>query len=273
MTALYLRRFAAARWAPGGCQQGASCVSSGGFEHRSLSIVSPRSFSSVPPQASATRWLGIAFVLAVHGLAVWALMAHRLLPMPAEAVTLMVNFIAPPAPQQAAPKPAQKPPEPKRPEPKPKPIPKKVPKQLPTQPSRQLVAEAPVFSPAEPVAASAPPAPPPLEVAPPAPAMPLSAGPVALGGELSVVCPARRPPAYPALSRRLGETGKVVLRVTLDESGRVAKATVDRSSGFARLDEAALAAVRNWRCTPALRNGRPVEATAVQPFNFVLEGN
>ncbi len=257
MTALYLRRFAAARWAPGGCQQGASCVSSGGFEHRSRSIVSPRSFSSVPPQASATRWLGIAFVLAVHGLAVWALMAHRLLPTPNEAVTLMVNFIAPPAPQQAAPKPVPKPPEPKP---------------LPKQPPRQLVAEAPVLSPAEPVAPPAPPVPP-VEVAPPAPAMPLPVGPVALGGELSVVCPARQPPAYPALSRRLGETGKVVLRVTLDESGKVAKATVDRSSGFARLDEAALTAVRNWRCTPSSRNGRPVEATAVQPFNFVLEGN
>lgn len=212
-------------------------------------------------------------MLAVHGLAVWALMAHRLLPMPAEAVTLMVNFIAPPVPQQAAPNPAQKSPEQKPPEPKSKPLPKQSPKKVPKQPSRQLVAETPVFSPGEPVAVSAPPAQSPLEVAPSAQAMPLSAGPVALGGELSVVCPARRPPAYPALSRRFGETGKVVLRVTLDESGRVAKATVDRSSGFARLDEAALAAVRNWRCTPALRNGRPVEATAVQPFNFVLEGN
>jgi protein TonB len=70
----------------------------------------------------------------------------------------------------------------------------------------------------------------------------------------------------------LGETGKVVLRVSLDKAGNVAKASVDRSSGFPRLDEAALMAVRDWRCTPALRNGQAVEATALQPFNFVLEG-
>lgn len=204
----------------------------------------------------SARWLGIAFVLAVHGLAVWALMAHRLLPTPGEAVTLMVNFIAPPAPQQVAPKPAPQPPEPKP---------------LPKQPPRQLVAEAPVLSPAEPVA---PPAPevPVAEAAPAAPVMSLPVGPVALGGELSVVCPQRRAPAYPPMSRRLGEMGKVVLRVTLDAQGRVARATINQSSGFSRLDEAALAAVREWRCTPAQRNGQAVEATALQPFNFVLEG-
>lgn len=183
-------------------------------------------------------------------------MAQRLLPMPDEAVTLMVNFIAPPAAQQAAPKPAPKPPEPKP---------------LPKEPPRQLVAQAPVLSPAEPVA---PPLPevPVVESAPAAPAMPLPVGPVALGGELSVVCPERRAPAYPPMSRRLGESGKVVLRVTLNAQGLVAKATVSQSSGFNRLDEAALAAVREWRCTPAQRNGQAVEATALQPFNFVLEG-
>ncbi|MBS4018877.1 MAG: hypothetical protein KGZ68_11635, partial [Dechloromonas sp.] len=140
-----------------------------------------RSSPVVPPQTRATRWLGIALVLVAHVLVVWWLMAQRLLPMPDEAVTLMVNFIAPPALQQAAPKPAPKPPEPKP---------------LPKEPPRQLVAQAPVLSPAEPVA---PPLPevPVVESAPAAPAMPLPAGPVALGGELSVVCPERRAPAYP----------------------------------------------------------------------------
>lgn len=188
-------------------------------------------------------------------------MAHRLLPTPGEAVTLMVNFIAPPAPKPEAPKP-----QPKSKPPEPKPSPK--------QPPRQLVAQAPILSPTEAVAPPAPPTPPVEVVAPaPAPTMPLPLGPVALGGELSIVCPARQPPAYPSLSRRLGETGKVVLWVLLDAQGKVAKATVDRSSGFSRLDEAALTAVRSWRCTPAQRNGQVVEATALQPFNFVLEGN
>lgn len=215
-----------------------------------------RSSAPSPVSRPLTRWLGIAFVLIAHVLVIGWLMAQRLLPMPDEAVTLMVNFIAPPALQQAAPKPAPKPPEPKP---------------LPKQPAQQLVAQAPVLSPAEPVA---PPLPevPVVESAPAAPVMPLPVGPVALGGELSVVCPERRAPAYPPMSRRLGETGKVVLRVTLNAQGRVAKATVNQSSGFNRLDEAALAAVREWRCTPAQRNGQAVESTALQPFNFVLEG-
>lgn len=248
------------------CGGEASCVSSPGFCHRfghrfcPISLLRQKSSSPVA-SSPASRWLGIAFVVVVHGLLLWALMAHRLLPMPDEAVTLMVNIIAPPAPQQAAPKPVPKS-VPKPPEVKP----------LPKPPPRQLVAQAPVLSPAEPVAAPAPPAPS-VEVAVAAPAMPLPAGPVVLGGELSVVCPTRQPPAYPSLSRRLGETGKVVLRVTLDEQGKVLKAAVDRSSGFSRLDEAALATVQNWRCTPAQRNGQAVAAIALQPFNFVLEGN
>jgi protein TonB len=65
----------------------------------------------------------------------------------------------------------------------------------------------------------------------------------------------------------------VVLRVELSESGNVAVARVDRSSGYTRLDDAALVAVRTWRCLPATRNGQPVRAVALQPFNFILNGN
>jgi protein TonB len=74
------------------------------------------------------------------------------------------------------------------------------------------------------------------------------------------------------LSRRQGETGVVVLRVELSETGHVAEAQVQSSSGFVRLDEAALVAVRTWRCSPATRNGKPVRAAALQPFNFILQG-
>lgn len=101
-----------------------------------------------------------------------------------------------------------------------------------------------------------------------APAMP---GPLKLSGDLAVVCATRPAPAYPALSRRLGETGKVVVRVLLDREGRVAEATIEQSSTYTRLDEAALAAVRHWRCAPAQRAGQPVAATALQPFSFVLD--
>jgi len=101
----------------------------------------------------------------------------------------------------------------------------------------------------------------------------LPAGPVALSSELSLACPQRTAPNYPALSRRLNEQGVVVLQVTLNEDGAVAAARVQSSSGFVRLDTAALVAVRSWHCTLPTRNGQPVRATALQPFHFVLQGN
>jgi protein TonB len=96
---------------------------------------------------------------------------------------------------------------------------------------------------------------------------------VSLSGELSVACPERSPPSYPAVSRHLGEEGTVILRVELDESGQVSSARVATGSGIPRLDEAALAAIKSWHCTPATRNNQPVRAVALQPFKFVLQGN
>ncbi len=205
------------------------------------------------------RAFGLTFVLALHVAALWGLWQHRLIPSPQETMTLFVNFIAPPAPERKE--------EPKRPPPpKPKPIEKPQP--------RQIVAAAPIVAPTDYVA---PPPPPKPEPAPApvieAPSMPMPAGPVALSSELAVACPVRSPPMYPAISRRLGEEGSVVLRVELDEHGNVSTARISSSSGLARLDEAALAAVKAWRCTPAMRNGQPVRATALQPFKFVLQGN
>ncbi len=195
------------------------------------------------------RIAGAVIVLALHGAALYALLSHRILTVPDEVVTLFVETVTlqPPPPPQA-----------------PKPQPEK--RRLPEPPPRQLVAQAPVVSAVEPVAPPPPPAP--VTEAPPPPK---PAGPVTLSDELSVACPERRPPAYPPLSRRLGEEGKVVLRVELDEQGSVSAARVAQASGFARLDEAALAAVKAWRCTPAQRDGRPVRAIALQPFKFVLQ--
>ena len=199
---------------------------------------------------------GMLLVLGLHAAALWGLWSHRLIPAPQEVVTLFVSVIAPPAlpvvPKVVEP-PRREPPRP-RPEDQP--------------PPRQLVAEAPVTSPADPVAPSPRPAPvltAPAETGP--------SGPVSLGGELAVSCPERTAPNYPMLSRRMGETGITVLRVELDEQGRVSSARVATGSGFARLDEAALAAVKTWHCTPAQRNGQAVRAIALQPFKFVLQGN
>lgn len=203
----------------------------------------------------AEQAAGLTLVLMLHAAGLWGLMSLRLVALPEEVVTLFVEPLRTEPQPPVAPKPVEK----HEPRMKEKPVP------------RQLVAEVPVRLPSEPVIEAPPPVAP-AAATPPAD-LPRPAGPVSLGTELSLSCTERTPPAYPATSRRLGEEGLVVLRVELDESGSVSAARVAGSSGHARLDEAALAAVRTWRCRPALRDGREVRAVALQPFKFVLEGN
>lgn len=78
-------------------------------------------------------------------------------------------------------------------------------------------------------------------------------------------------PAYPPLSRRLREEGKVVLRVLIETDGTATKAEVRHSSGYERLDQAALQTVLKWRYLPARRNGVPEAMWFNVPINFVLE--
>jgi protein TonB len=78
-------------------------------------------------------------------------------------------------------------------------------------------------------------------------------------------------PNYPALSRRLGEQGKVIVSVLIGIDGTAQQAQIKRSSGYERLDQAALATVRSWRYAPAKRNGVPEATTWDVPINFVLE--
>jgi len=75
-------------------------------------------------------------------------------------------------------------------------------------------------------------------------------------------------PAYPALSRRLGEEGRVLLLVRVTPQGLPDGVEVRESSGFARLDEAALAAVRQWRFVPARRGSEAIAASVLVPIIF-----
>jgi protein TonB len=66
-------------------------------------------------------------------------------------------------------------------------------------------------------------------------------------------------PAYPPTSRRLGEEGRVVVNVYVLADGRVGDVQVLESSGYERLDAAALEHVRHeWRFDPARRGGEAV---------------
>lgn len=87
---------------------------------------------------------------------------------------------------------------------------------------------------------------------------------------LRVICSHRPSPAYPRSARRLRESGVVQVKVLISTLGEVKDAQVVKSSGYIRLDKAALEAVNRWRCQAAIRNGQPAEAVAIQPFHFDL---
>ncbi len=78
-------------------------------------------------------------------------------------------------------------------------------------------------------------------------------------------------PAYPAQSRRLGEEGRVLLRVLVSEDGNADTVQVETGSGSGRLDQAALEAVKKWRFIPAKRNNQPISAYVIVPIKFSLE--
>jgi protein TonB len=66
-------------------------------------------------------------------------------------------------------------------------------------------------------------------------------------------------PEYPPSSRRAGETGTVILEVYVLENGHAGDVRVKQSSGFPKLDEAAVREVkRSWRLQPGTENGKPV---------------
>ena len=79
------------------------------------------------------------------------------------------------------------------------------------------------------------------------------------------------PPAYPRLSRRVGEQGTVIVHARIDVQGRAQGASIGRSSGYPRLDQAALAAVQRWRFAPGTRAGVPEAMWVDIPIPFVLE--
>lgn len=77
-------------------------------------------------------------------------------------------------------------------------------------------------------------------------------------------------PAYPAMSRRLGEEGRVVLRVFVDTEGKPEKVELKSSSGFPRLDQSAEDAVRRWKFVPAKRGDETVATWVAVPIAFNL---
>lgn len=180
-----------------------------------------------------------------------------------------------PEPQVKPPEPRAKPPEPRRkpvqaPQPRLAPQPAPVLTAAPREeaPPAPFVVEAPVAAPApvpeapaEHAAAAAPTAVAAAAPAPPAPLIP----PIYNADYLD-----NPPPQYPATSRRLGERGRVTLRVRVSANGRAERIEIRTSSGFERLDQAAQAAVAGWRFVPARRGEEPTAAWVLIPVSFVM---
>jgi periplasmic protein TonB len=76
------------------------------------------------------------------------------------------------------------------------------------------------------------------------------------------------PPKYPANARRAHVQGPVVLKVEINENGGIDALTL--VSGDPLLTRAAIEAVRQWRYSPYLINGKPVRASTQVVVNFSL---
>ena len=213
----------------------------------------------------------VAAILALHGVAGWAvLQVPAVREALADVAPIFVSLIAPEVP----PKPPEPAPPP-RPEP-PRPMPKLPPPPAPviTAPPLPVPAPAAFVAPPPPELPPIPEAPaPPVVVdvqAPPAPPPPPPPAPKTIPASAVqyLVAPVVE---YPRLSRRANEQGRVMVRVYIDEAGLPRSVQISQSSGHLRLDEAAVAAVQKARFKPYTENGQPTAGWAYTPIDFDLE--
>ncbi|ANN80373.1 energy transducer TonB [Bordetella flabilis] len=257
---------------------------------------------------SSKSSLGIRLTAAVTVVALHAIVAAGMLsteevkPVLPESQPIMVSVVEAPVPQVAKapeteqpPQPAVQPPPPQpepepevKPEPEPDPAP---PEKIEPTPEPEPVVEKPPVPAPQPKPKPKPkprppvqqaPAPKPVEQ-PPTPAPPAGAP----DGATMTQAPRQGPPrdqpetvsnieylgagpapVYPAASKRRREEGRVMVLVVVNPQGLVEKATVVSSSGYPRLDEAALDALRRVRFKPYTRNGVAYTVQARIPFDF-----
>lgn len=150
--------------------------------------------------------------------------------------------------------------------PKPEPVPME-----PRTRATQLRPEAMPQSPATVSQQSVPAAASQLGVGPPSYPQPVASAPEFVEARFNADYLRNPPPAYPPVSRRRKEEGRVLLTVRVSAEGAAVQVQIRESSGYNRLDEAALSAVQGWRFIPARRGDQPVAATVVVPIIFRLD--
>ncbi len=231
-----------------------------------MATLSHSSFDSHSGSDRTSRRAGAVVAIGLHIAAAVALLSYQ----PArkallEVAPIMVDLITPPKPVEIRSAPPVE-------VHKPKPTAPVVRPPRPTSPPPSLIT-APSQAPSPVVAA--PPAPP----QPPAPIAEASApthGPPA--SPVTVTPPIfsadyleNPPPAYPAVSRKMREEGRVMLRVHVTMQGTADEVQVRTTSGNSRLDDAAVETVRRWKFVPAKRGNDAVSAWVLIPVSFKLD--
>lgn len=162
-----------------------------------------------------------------------------------------------------------------------------------------IVAAKPIEKPPEPLPPPPPPPPPPVQKPLPKPKIPLPKAPPSEHAIKQESQPEPTPPApveqkpvvqqapvtppqadasqinnpapvYPTMSKRLREEGTVVLEILVMADGSVAELRLKTSSGYERLDEAALRAVKQWHFIPAKRGDEAIDFQYELPIEFSL---
>ena len=78
-------------------------------------------------------------------------------------------------------------------------------------------------------------------------------------------------PFYPAVARRRGMQGLVLLEVEVNIRGKVSNVILKKSSGYGLLDNAAMSTVQQWQFTPAQKGNRVVTSIVEIPVRFEFE--
>lgn len=203
---------------------------------------------------------GFVATVALHAAVLGALLAYQPTRSAlAAAAPIMVDWIAAPKPE-----PVVAPPEPPKP---------RVVHHRPKPVETPKVIAAPAESPSpSPAIVPAPPPPPQQMAAIPTPAPAPAPEPVVVEPIFNAAYLQNPAPAYPSLSRKLHEEGRVVLRVLVSARGAADQVELQASSGYPRLDESARSTIRGWRFVPAKRGSEPVAGWVLIPINFNLSG-
>lgn len=203
----------------------------------------------------------LGIVLALHAALFYLMYSGMLTRMVDAAIpqAVLVTFVAPPPPPKTEPPAAVKT----------VPLAKMLPPALPSVPVPVIQLAPPpntisvTHAPVEKVPAPAPVA---VVSAPPAPVA--QAPKTIQSAGMEYILPPQT--VYPQMSKRMGEQGKVVLRILVGENGKPDQVQVQTSSGFSRLDEAGRQAGQRVQFKPHMEDGRAVPVYVILPLNFQL---